>query len=414
MSGVSLSQPPPRILLIANGAPPERSGGAEIVAWRLATAVADEGGPAAVQAPDDTPDARHRVLEPRERDGVALYTLGTSRGRDHHPRAREAASRVLGLWRPDVIWVHHPSGLGLGAIEVAASAGLPLAVTFHDYWWFCPRGQLLDARGHRCPGPDPQRCPDCLAPGAPRPLRGIARALTAHSWAARQARAQTLLLAATRLTAPSDHVADRYRRWLSREVEVLRNPPPALRRLPPPPPTGPIRIGYFGSLLPSKGVDVLARAVRRGGPGRARLELHRAQPRGPRWQPWPQPLRGLAAAARARWMGPYPQGELDRRLAGVEVVAVPSLWEENAPLVIDEARAAGRPVLASAVGGAGERLDTERMDRLLPPGDVAAWASALVDPRDLRRRLAAALHRPPPSSDRSRALSAFVRRLAAR
>jgi glycosyltransferase involved in cell wall biosynthesis len=101
-------------------------------------------------------------------------------------------------------------------------------------------------------------------------------------------------------------------------------------------------------------------------------------------------------------------------MGGVEIVAVPSLWEENAPLVIDEARAAGRPVLASAVGGLGERLDHPALDLLLPAGDVESWAAALADTAGLRRRSGMALTRPSEDPRDDPDFGQVVRRLTGR
>ena len=409
-----MSPGPARVLLVANGVPPHRLGGAELVAWRIARILAASGFEAALLAVDDAPEAQLGVLERRERDGVALYSLGTRRGLDEHPRAHEAMSRVLGLWRPDAVWVHHPSGLGLEAIEVAAGDGPPLAVTLHDYGWFCPRGQLMDTAGRPCAGPAADRCPGCLAPGAPRPLQSTARAVTAHWWADRQARARALLIGAALRTAPSRHVVGRYQDWLGVDVQWLPNPAPTVRRLPAQARSGPVRVGYFGTLLPSKGVEVLVRAARRVGPGRIALELHGPLPAGPQWRRWRRQLRRLAVAANVRWAGPYGAEELDRRMGGVEIVAVPSLWEENAPLVIDEARAAGRPVLASAVGGLGERLDHPALDLLLPAGDVESWAAALADTAGLRRRSGMALTRPSEDPRDDPDFGQVVRRLTGR
>lgn len=77
-------------------------------------------------------------------------------------------------------------------------------------------------------------------------------------------------------------------------------------------------------------------------------------------------------------------------MARADWVVVPSLWWENAPLVIEEARAAGRPVIASGIGGMAERV-ADGVDGLhVPPGDAAALAEtmrAATDPA-LWRRLA--------------------------
>ena len=43
-------------------------------------------------------------------------------------------------------------------------------------------------------------------------------------------------------------------------------------------------------------------------------------------------------------------------LAGIDVVVVPSLWYENAPLVIGTAQAFGIPVIATGLGGMKEMV----------------------------------------------------------
>ena len=85
-------------------------------------------------------------------------------------------------------------------------------------------------------------------------------------------------------------------------------------------------------------------------------------------------------------------------------IVVPSIWWENAPLVIHEARAAGRPVICSGIGGMAELVE-DGVDGLhVPPGDAAALAETharrATDP-DLWARLAGRPRRPsdtPPSS----------------
>ena len=68
---------------------------------------------------------------------------------------------------------------------------------------------------------------------------------------------------------------------------------------------------------------------------------------------------------------------------------VPSLWYENNPLVIQEAFAAGRPVIASNLGGMAEFVTHDVNGLLVAPGEPAALASAMsalaADPGRLRR-----------------------------
>jgi glycosyltransferase involved in cell wall biosynthesis len=56
------------------------------------------------------------------------------------------------------------------------------------------------------------------------------------------------------------------------------------------------------------------------------------------------------------------------------VLIVPSIWEENSPLTVREARAAGLRVIGSAIGGIPE-LDPQA--RLVPPRDPHALSEAI-------------------------------------
>lgn len=76
---------------------------------------------------------------------------------------------------------------------------------------------------------------------------------------------------------------------------------------------------------------------------------------------------------------------------GLDVFALPSL-AESLPLVVLEAIACGTPVVASAVGGVPDLVLADRTGLLVPPGDVAALADAIVrmlEDRERRERFTA-------------------------
>jgi len=66
-----------------------------------------------------------------------------------------------------------------------------------------------------------------------------------------------------------------------------------------------------------------------------------------------------------------------RVVAAADVFALPS-WTEGLPLVVLEAMALGRPVVATPVGGTPELVVDEETGLLVPPRDVAALAAALT------------------------------------
>jgi glycosyltransferase involved in cell wall biosynthesis len=85
--------------------------------------------------------------------------------------------------------------------------------------------------------------------------------------------------------------------------------------------------------------------------------------------------RALGLQARVRFLGI--RGDVPDLLAASDVFVLPSLYEGH-PLSAMEAMAAGRPVVATAVGGVPEVVRHGETGLLVPPGDVAAMAGAML------------------------------------
>ncbi|HEY7412125.1 MAG TPA: glycosyltransferase [Vicinamibacteria bacterium] len=82
----------------------------------------------------------------------------------------------------------------------------------------------------------------------------------------------------------------------------------------------------------------------------------------------------LALGDRVRLLGYRP--DLAETLAAVDVFVLPSLMEGH-PLAILEAMAAGKAVVATAVGGNGEAVEDGVTGVLVPPADAGALADAV-------------------------------------
>lgn len=171
----------------------------------------------------------------------------------------------------------------------------------------------------------------------------------------------------------AQHVAD--------DVRALGAPAARVRVVPngvripdaAPPRTGePVRIGLLGRIDPQKGIDVLLDAAPLVRAGRE-LELVVAGPVGP-FADYAADMRRLAASrgVELREGSTNP----DEFLSSVDIVAMPSRYE-GAPLVLLEAMALGRAVVASAIPGVIEVLDGTDAGVLVPPGDPPALAAAL-------------------------------------
>lgn len=97
-------------------------------------------------------------------------------------------------------------------------------------------------------------------------------------------------------------------------------------------------------------------------------------------------LRPLIQAGRVHLLGAAKSSDMPCVYAASDVTIIPSVWPEPFPLVALEALAAGKPVIASNVGGLPETVGPSN-GRLVAPGDETSLAAAMhafTDP-ELRR-----------------------------
>jgi len=318
--------PPLRVLHVAHGWPPGATGGTERYAALLVREQAALGAQVGVYAPG----APGWQPLPSARGFAATW--------DHPGVTDGFRARVRGV---DVVHVHHLAGLALGLPAEARAAGARVVLTLHDYWLRCARGQLVDHRLRSCEGPTPARCARCLAPAIRGPIPGV-RALppAVEAVTRRDAAVDDALRHVDLLLSPSPHLPAR----LGLDAEVLPlpvdAPPPAAEG-----PPGPVRFAFVGALLPTKGPDRVVEAFAGLPAGAGTLDLYGATGV---WDgaPWGAGLgEGVPGVARRGHVDPVPWDEVD-------VLVFASIWDENHPLVLAEARAAGVRVVAADVPGA--------------------------------------------------------------
>ncbi|HEY2957431.1 MAG TPA: glycosyltransferase family 4 protein [Actinomycetota bacterium] len=147
----------------------------------------------------------------------------------------------------------------------------------------------------------------------------------------------------------------------------------------------------LGRIVAKKGFDLLVDAFARLAPRRPGLGLVLAGD-GPARAGLTAQAARLGIADRVHLPGRLGRAEVAWAMGAADVFVLPSRVEPFG-IVVLEALRAGRPVVASARGGAKEIVRHERDALLADPLDVAQLAGAisrLLDDRDLARRLAAA------------------------
>lgn len=397
-----------RILLISHGFPPDSVGGVEQHTRGLADALVELGHDVHVYAKlgiaghaqgdrlgpvGDNPKVTRVVYRYEGLDGLrSLYRV---------PALDDAFDAFLAANRFDVAHAHHLTGMSTGLIDVLRRHDVPSVLTLHDYWLMCPRGQMWRDDGSVCDAVETSRCAECL-----RPTFG--GWISDESVATLHTDAREVLAGATRLVVPSARAIDPFRalgvdgdaiRVVENGVDVA-----ALSKVPPVelPPGRPVRIGFLGTLIPSKGLDDLVQAFLRLPPGAAELRIHgNAVPYHGDESYLTRVFSRLdPTRSRATYFGPYQTSDLPEILADIDLLVTPARWREAFGLTVREAIAAGRPVITTRIGGLQDALEHGREGALVAPGAVDELADTLqriVTDRDELARLAAACRaRPAP------------------
>jgi glycosyltransferase involved in cell wall biosynthesis/SAM-dependent methyltransferase len=380
-----------RVLQVVHQFVPRHSGGTEIYCSDLSFALARRGH--AVRVLSGAPfseDMGTRVLWegdaaivlqrlPATRVYRRFGTMGGFFDRFDNPEARLGIREVLDRTRPDVVHVQHLLHLSAELIPECRARGIPVVVTLHDYWFLCHRIKLIRRNGALCHGPDRGwNCCQCL--NAPRLVRShlnpgaVAANMYRYAYLTRQ------LLKADRILTPSCFLRDVFGRngVPAERITVCRLGVPEVPRdvadrLAAARPVERVRFGFLGVFTQEKGVHVLVDAFSRLLPGCAELHVF-GVPSQPRYE---EDVRRAARHPDIRWRGTIPHAERWQALAEMDVLVLPSLWYENSPLAILEARKVGVPVIASAIGGVPEFVENGVNGLTFPAGDVDALARCL-------------------------------------
>jgi glycosyltransferase involved in cell wall biosynthesis len=248
-----------------------------------------------------------------------------------------AVRRAVRTFRPDVVHAHWivPQGM----VAVAAAHGVPMVVSTLGGDIYALRGAAWD-----------------------RVHRAVLRRAAAVTTMNREMRARLLELGSpperTHVLIPGTDA--KAVRAAAEGVEAV-----------------PGRILVAGRLVEKKGIHVLLEAVRHLRSDSWSLDVVGDGP-------WRDRLEVSAEGLPVRLVGQLGRRDLARAMCEAEVFVVPSVPaasgdQDGVPIVLLEAMAAGRAVVASRLAGIDEAVEDGRSGVLVPPGDAAALARAVDD-----------------------------------
>ena len=374
-----------RILQIAHNHPDYSPGGTELTALALHREAQRRGADSwflgAAEKLHLTPNSgTQTVAVSQDHRESAIFTYIFDRFHlsqtDSHGFLRELSSYLEEV-RPDIIHVHHFLNFGLESIFVIRKV-LPASkiyLTLHDYYLICANnGQLYKHDIHeRCGGPSLRACEKCLPDFGPT------------DFTMRKLAVENALFLCDRIISPSHFLKQKIETHLklNKEIEVIENGYFGPDDAPAPYPArqgDEVQFGYLGNISAVKGLSDLLDAcdmlVERASIN-FRLHVHGSQ----LFQD--QSLHDRIESSKAslgrrvKYYGKYTRDEIPRLFARFECLVFPSVWWENAPLVIYEALHHQRMIVAYPHGGAAEILERHGTGILAAASDPEALSFAM-------------------------------------
>lgn len=401
-----------RVLQVIHGYPMRYNAGSEVYTQALCHGLVAAGHTVHVFTREEDAFAEdyalrqtHDVDEPR----VVLHLVNIPRSRDRyrHSGVDRRFAEVLAVVQPDVVHIGHLNHLSTSLVAEAATRGIPVVFTLHDYWLMCPRGQFMQMHPTEggelwaaCDGQNDRKCAErCYAryfSGSPD--EHDADMAYWEDWVARRMKhLREVADLVDVFIAPARYLHARFRDDFGLPEQKLvyldygfdRARLAGRHRTP----GEPFTFGYIGTHIPAKGIHHLIEAFGRlqGAPQLRIWGRHRGQDS--------DALHALAdalpgdAGRRVVWMSEYRNQDIVREVFDrVDAIVVPSIWVENSPLVIHEAQHARVPVVTADAGGMAEYVQHEVNGLRFAHRDPAAMAvqmQRLVDDPALAQRLGA-------------------------
>ena len=280
-----------------------------------------------------------------------------------HPANEALFAEILSQVKPNAIILHNITAVGKNIWRTIRTSNIPCIQVIHEMSLICLNMARFRA-GRQCSG----LCAACR-------IQKLFRF--------------SMISGATNFSfvSPSRamlHEIERYADLSAWRREVIPNPSSFvvrqrnLSQLEKP------RLLYVGRIDPPKGVDLMLESAERArnsvdfdldilGTGSLERTLREKH----------------ANKSWVRFHGSVNQETVADFMSRATVLLVPSLWFENAPVVIVHALFAGLPVLASRIGGIPEHVADGVTGRLLPPGDIDAWSTEIVRTVSDRAQIAA-------------------------
>ncbi|GAB4344253.1 MAG: glycosyltransferase family 4 protein [Flammeovirgaceae bacterium] len=352
------------ILKIIHGYPPYYNAGSEVYSQSICNELSKHHKVSVFTREENPYAPCFQIREHKVNENLTIYFVNNPQGKDgyrHKEMDNNFASLVKEI-KPDVAHVGHVNHLSTGLIDELNKFKIPILFTLHDFWLMCPRGQFLTRSIGKqnnfqlCEKQEDKKCAmDCYKVY----FSGIEanEQTEINYWSRwihqRMLETKSFVSKVDLFVAPSHYLRNRFIKdfniaeskiiyldygfpleYLTPTVKAQDN--------------SVFTLGYIGTHIPAKGVNLLIEAFKQ-------IEIpSKLLIWGYKDEQSSNALKELAQNSKnpIEFKGKYINQNLANEVfAKVDCIVVPSIWAENSPLVIHEAQACKIPVITANFGG---------------------------------------------------------------
>jgi glycosyltransferase involved in cell wall biosynthesis len=240
--------------------------------------------------------------------------------------------------KPDIVHFGHLSHLSTNLIKIAKEHNIPIVYTIHDFWLYCVKGQMINQDGIICKNPSIENCTKCSnyvvdltkVKNSTKHMKNIINLVDIFI-----SPSHTLKNFFVNQGVNKNKI--KYFKYGFNTKKITYNKKIFTKN-------SKINFGFMGRVIPTKGIKVLIDTFKKL--PNEKLSIYGnigIQKR-------------FLKTKNIIFKGAYDNNNINTVLNDMDVLVVPSIWYENAPLVIQEAFLAGVPVITSDIGGMAELI----------------------------------------------------------
>lgn len=305
-------------------------------------------------------------------------------------------SDLISSFRPDIVHIQHLMFHSTGYLKGLRERGIPAVLTLHDFYYYCPNlGQRLFLNRFMCNNKFPLKCAICFRTSdinvhrldtviyrniknesflkkvserlpevtyLVKGLRLLRRSPTVTEILLREKAMLDMLGQIDVIISPSIHFKQFFERYCGHPniVHLDYGFNTSIRKAGKGRKTSRLRLGFVGTISRHKGAHLLIEIAKRFAESIEILIYGNDQN--------DRVLsRRIKSFPAVKYKGVYRPEEIKEVYNNIDYLIVPSIWEENSPLVIHEALLFDTPVIASARGGNSELIIEGRNGFLFDP-----------------------------------------------